>query len=815
MIKIIRGAAIAAADRLWCVFRRCVTKKFLIISFIVGLCLLNIEWWAYYLIDTVKRYSCIQVAGLVAIVLSFVGGAIRFLVEKNKENYGIQERFHDRKLLPKREKDLKEIEQRVENFPIVGIDAEWGMGKSILTEKLLVNLSQKNWNIIQIDALRFSTENLSRVMLSELQALLWKKNKIVINVYGVLGEVRFPWYLEGVARFFRLTDSPTMRLEKLAGELNTIDETTIINYEDIDRITDINTLRQLLAVNELLVRKVRNLKIIYQYSDNRLRQLGLEQEYLEKYIPQTISLSKLGFLEVVGQVLAKKSETQFSFDKELEIMVREQTSGSEKDRYLASMEIRLPKMYPSIYPYRKVEAFIDEAYSVMKDNLDYKGNKCKIALKVLFLKHFMPQLYSLFKQLGPGINHCQSVFLYDMGNGDRVTLDVLLDSREELYPKDKEYESKAFYLILNKILLEEKNLKIYNLLNFLGYSQNGRFRKSMQKISDEEIDRVVCHIVAPAVSPRTDVEEMYRRLKSIFKNEKYTKQRWEKILEMFGQYYMVDAETGENQTIQMMGESFFEALIRKVPYILERYKKENEDTHDIRKFRVALLCCFLYHLRKEKNKLSREKSAEMVLAAFSDYSCICDDEIKIISIIYRGFCTGVEKNIKLYVNFLESIKRSLITLKYLDGEGLEGYSNSANNVLRENDENKNALIEEALHYLERMPHLIQRREQEIIVIYPERRKSIQRSYIYAKRLVDACIENLKTDTFGYYECPKIDAKYHTVYDIDVIDIIKYIEEHGWEKGKRLIYEQYDQKKLGLRELYSLRNYKDSVKQKKE
>lgn len=791
--------------------------------FAMGVVLIKLErwltYWIIYWIDTIKDLSIIHSIGWLLILGAGIGSIIviiqNLLLGDDKESYGIQERFRDRKLLPKREKDLKEIEQRVENFPIVGIDAEWGMGKSILTEKLLVNLSQKNWNIIQIDALRFSTENLSRVMLSELQALLWKKNKIVINVYGVLGEVRFPWYLEGIARFFGLTDSPTMRLEKSAGELNTIKETTIINYEDIDRITDTNTLKQLLAVNELLVRKVRKLKIIYQYSDNRLRQLGLEQEYLEKYIPQTISLSKLGFLEVVGQVLSKKSEMKFSFNKELEEMVGEYTIGSAMDGVLAGMEIRLPKMYPPIYPYRKVEAFIDEVYSVMRDNRDYKGKKCKIALKVLFLKHFIPQLYSLFRQLGPGINHCQSIFLYDMGNGDSVTLDVLLTSWEKLCPGEIQPDMSDFYSKLNEILLKKKNLEIYNLLNFLGYSQGGKSRKREDKITDEEIDRVVCHIVAPAVSPRTDVEEMYLRLKSIFKNEKYTKQRWEKILEMFGQYYMVDAETGENQTIQMIGEAAFEALIRKVPYILERYKEENEDTHNIRKFRVALLCCFLYHLRKEKNKLSREKSAEMVLAAFSAYTCMCDDEIKIISIIYRGFCTGVEKNIKLYVNFLESIKRSLTTLWYLDGEGLEGYSNSANNILCENDENKKALIEEALHYLERMPHLIQRREQEIIVIYPERRKSIQRSYIYAKHLVDACIEDLKRDTLGYYECPKIDVKYHTAYDIDLIDIIKYIEEHGWEEGKRLIYEQYDQKKLGLRGLYGLRNYKDSVKQKKE
>lgn len=625
--------------------------------FVMGVVLIKLErwltYWIIYWIDTIKDLSIIHFIGWLLILGVGIGSIIviiqNLLLGNDKANYGIQERFRDQELLPKRKKDLKEIEQRVENFPIVGIDAEWGMGKSILTEKLLVNLSQKNWNIIQIDALRFSTENLSRVMLSELQALLWKKNKIIINVYGVLGEVKFPWYLEGVARFLRLTDSPTMRLEKLAGELNTIKETTIINYEDIDRITDTNTLKQLLAVNELLVRKVRKLKIIYQYSDNRLRQLGLEQEYLEKYIPQTISLSKLGFLEVVGQVLSKKSEMKFSFNKELEEMVGEYTIGSAMDGVLAGMEIRLPKMYPFIYPYRKVEAFIDEAYSVMRDNRDYKGKKCKIALKVLFLKHFIPQLYSLFRQLGPGINHCQSIFLYDMRNGDSVTLDVLLTSWEKLCPGEIQPDMSDFYSKLNEILLKKKNLEIYNLLNFLGYSQGGKSRKREDKITDEEIDRVVCHIVAPAVSPRTDVEEMYLRLKSIFKNEKYTKQRWEKILEMFGQYYMVDAETGENQTIQMIGEAAFEALIRKVPYILERYKEENEDTHDIRKFRVALLCCFLYHLRKEKNKLSREKSAEMVLAAFSDYTCMCDDEIKIISIIYRGFCTGVEKNIKLYV----------------------------------------------------------------------------------------------------------------------------------------------------------------------
>lgn len=211
--------------------------------------------------------------------------------------------YPDKRLLLKRKKDLKVVIKKLRAFPMLGITADWGLGKSVLVDKLLAHKQKNGWQIICIDALRFNSEALIVVVLSELQDVAWQNGRINTNIYGVLNVVKFPWHLESSIRFFNLEKPLSVCLEKFAEALNKLDKWIIINYEDLDRIRNIDVLRQLLALNELLIRKIVKLKIIYQYDAAKLAQMGLEQEYLEKYISHTVSLSKLGFSEVVEQVL--------------------------------------------------------------------------------------------------------------------------------------------------------------------------------------------------------------------------------------------------------------------------------------------------------------------------------------------------------------------------------------------------------------------------------------------------------------------------------------------------------------------------------
>ena len=62
--------------------------------------------------------------------------------------------------------DLKRLLNYLENFSIIGINGEWGSGKSFLTDHL------KNFILIKIDLLSCNIDEIQTVILNELDKLL-------------------------------------------------------------------------------------------------------------------------------------------------------------------------------------------------------------------------------------------------------------------------------------------------------------------------------------------------------------------------------------------------------------------------------------------------------------------------------------------------------------------------------------------------------------------------------------------------------------------------------------------------------------------
>lgn len=756
-------------------------------------------------VSIIEELSYIQFIGGLFIIICFIGG-IALVIARRRKYYGLKEKFINRELLPKRKRDLQDIKRRLYSFPVLGINAEWGMGKSILVEKLLVEFQSQGWEIIQIDALRFSTERLVSVVLGELQEILWHNRMIGNNVYGVIGESKLPWYLDGIASYIGWTPSPSACLDNFAEKLNTVDKMILISYEDIDRITDVNAIKHLLALNEVLSKRVINLKVIYQYSEVRLKNLGIEQEYIEKYIPQTVNLSKLGFVEVLEQVLSDRPRVAEACNGVVETLRNLHVLMSSLEMKLYEYKIRIPKITPSLYTYRLVEEFLQEAYVIIRENTDYDVTKKAIVFKVLYIKYFLPELFDLFGKLSPGFNRCQEVFKYNVDGNKVGCLEDLMDIKSSIWNKQDDKEDKGeFYAKINEIMNREYNKKVFNLLNLLGYSQMGRRATKIQQFQDEEIDRVVCHIIAPAVSPLTNVEYLFKRLKEIFEEYDDVALRCEVIqTKLFRECYWGDEELGNNTNVQKMGEDFYAVLMREISELVNRNKVSASAL-----FKNSFLDCFRYYLEHRDNK---EKNSQIVLVGLSNYMAKNDYELKTIYYLQEKFILNSYIDVRIYLLFISSVIKSLMNLGYLHEHIGELWRESEQET-REYFQKNQKINKDSKDLLQKCISSINKKKRAILDKYPERSKIIEEKFMIAEAIAKDCLNILNKEQFINikHNLGDIRINARTNYGEKIEKIVEYSKDKSWDIVKKNIYEQFDKEKLTIRnleELYNLLQRKD-------
>lgn len=758
------------------------------------------------IVKTVEDTNVFLLVGVLVIIVGGIGLRLRIDSDTNKQDKQLYNAVYpDKKLLPKRERDLVEIGHMVNHFPILGIEAEWGVGKSVFVDKLIVAKQKEGYQIINIDALRFSSEKLSSVVLTELQNIAWRYKEMQTNIYGVLGEVDFPWLLKSIIRFWGISTSPSVRLEKFSEALNKVDKPILINYEDIDRITDVDALRQLLALNELLVRKIPKLKIIYQYSPRKLAELGLGIEYLKKYIPQTKSLSTLGFEEVLEQVLEGHPHIKENLGAEFRALrthVTTVTPRSYKEQKLWELHISVPRILPFIYPYRQVEEFVLECETVILENPKYEGKKKEIGLNVLFLKHLLPHLYSLLSAMGPGVNKCQDFLKYTISEDKTLlSLDDLMDRGSIIWSGlDKSLSTEEFYREVEKVLKIDKNRDIFNVLSFMGYSQSGFKATEYEIMSDEEIDRVVCNIVQPAVSVRTNDENIYYKLVDIFNRNKTVKENCKSINKLVSELYFADEEKGENTTVILMGENHYTGFFRSISRLLKR-RSELENPG----LRYSLLECFEWYLETDKN-LKNKKS--IILHTFSNYTARNDDEVIFIIKLFSQFCKDKLLFQALFQSFVESMLRNIAITGFTD----VWVNELLDNVLKHSKE-KIHTLEEIKSALISTKQSVEREKHSFKGVYSEKSIQLEKKFDIVLMFLSDCVEIIEHNKFGGDNESWINSNASTVYRKDVKDLIALVEIQGWGKAKVEVEKKYNE---GVINLYDLRVLKDlSVKHDKD
>lgn len=470
-------------------------------------------------------------------------------------------------IFPERSYDLKRVKQYLSDFEIIGINASWGDGKTYL-----INALEKEPDIK--DKYFFITIKLLSCNLNELQILLINELETSLNNFGIIS-VYSPKLqdmlsenstLKSISEIFLFNSNLYSKLlHSFKQELTKTGKTFVIVYEDIDRITSTNTIKEIFSISENLA--CPHIKIIYEYDKKNLMSIDkvFDRNYIEKYIPYTINLTNLKFMTAISYILKnKKIDEHILNDDDFKyLIIPIYYNFTLQDIFIKSLPNKSEKLNLNVIAIRKIEHFISELTAIFESYPNYLEKEQKKHVVTFFvLKHFYPELYDkldVFKTL----EECLKLEI----NDESLTISEIKESIDN----KKLDQNNISFTSNNKICLAFLSLFEYNFdIGHFQYDPNNpsaRLNKNINYLkkedSNEKKDRLIWNLLCSGKSEYTDVQLMVDSLKQIFSLEVH--QQESALNKLFDDYYNgKDNFKNDNQTIFRLGipqyTSLFQAL---------------------------------------------------------------------------------------------------------------------------------------------------------------------------------------------------------------------------------------------------------------
>lgn len=407
---------------------------------------------------------------------------------------------NDGDLFVERKYDLERLLNYLNYFSIIGINGEWGSGKSFLTDHL------KNFILIKIDLLSCNVDEIQTVILNELDKLL--KNQGIFSPFSpklkkILQQGKL---FENISQLFVKNDiSYSEAITGLHNNLKSINKPVVIVYEDLDRVENTTVIKQILGISEKIAGD--NIKILYQFSETNLLDKGIERTYLEKYIPFIFNLTDIPFESTLSYVLKQEIYKDSLFDEEdfkflyLPVHLPHFNNFNNLNRPLTSIKFELKNA-----TIRKTQLFLNELNQVINEKEIYKKNK-RVVILFFLLKHFY---YEAYKKISSGESLLDTfTFLYQDKN-DTVLNWIAYCHNEGINILDlittEDNKLSAFI-----ISIFEYNCDIETIgddfEDFINESRNNIKNKNL----NEEKDRIIWSLIANGKSEYTDCEKFINR----------------------------------------------------------------------------------------------------------------------------------------------------------------------------------------------------------------------------------------------------------------------------------------------------------------
>ena len=467
---------------------------------------------------------------------------------------------NDGDLFVERKYDLERLLNYLNYFSIIGINGEWGSGKSFLTDHL------KNFILIKIDLLSCNVDEIQTVILNELDKLL--KNQGIFSPFSpklkkILQQGKL---FENISQLFVKNDiSYSEAITGLHNNLKSINKPVVIVYEDLDRVENTTVIKQILGISEKIAGD--NIKILYQFSETNLLDKGIERTYLEKYIPFILNLTDIPFKSTLSYVLKQEIYKDSLLDEEdfkflyLPVYLPHFDNFNNLNRPLTSIKFELKNV-----TIRKTQLFLNELNQVINEKEIYKKNK-RVVILFFLLKHFY---YEAYKKISSGESLLDTfTFLYQDKN-DTVLNWVAYCHNEGINILDlmttEDNKLSAFI-----ISIFEYNCDIETINNdfedFVNEARNNLKNKNL----NEQKDRIIWNLIGNGKSEYTDCEKFVNS----FYNEVIdtSKTEWIKNFnKLWGDLYnrkYKDMEKRDNYSIFRLGISSMVSLFQ-ANYVIGR-----------------------------------------------------------------------------------------------------------------------------------------------------------------------------------------------------------------------------------------------------
>ncbi len=379
--------------------------------------------------------------------------------ERNKKKWA------ERNLFDERNADLKRLMDYIckNQVATLGIEGERGYGKSFLMEGFIEQLQEIRYLYITIEVMALRLDNFPEYLIGELDKLLYSQGIVAKN------STRLQKMLQGTkAEFFtHLWDGQekyyTNLFQSFQQELLSLNCHIILIYEDIDRINNIDAIRNILYLSEKLSSQNEywpdsGIHIVYQYSVKHMNKLGLDSQFLEKYIHQRMSLSILSFDDMVNSLQEETSREECFFLKSDDIYRLPPHMMVGRYPPLPQESEWVKTYFASNFTIRNVKKFLLKVKITLGDEnreLEFSEMERNIGISMCFIEHFMPDtfqrlnvrpLYSAFyvsisadhaEYMG---NICGSVQANPASSSQRRDYGDLLDMYGEWRDEARRYE---------------------------------------------------------------------------------------------------------------------------------------------------------------------------------------------------------------------------------------------------------------------------------------------------------------------------------------------------------------------------------------
>ena len=262
--------------------------------------------------------------------------------------------------------------------------------------------------------------------------------------------------------------------------------------------------------------------MVYQYDISALLRLGFEIEYLEKYLPYSVTLTQIPYKELVEQQWKDIMPKNISITMKSVQSIGDGLRNCSHFSTLLGLNLRIQMDLDKRTTPRKMENFLTELKEMVATNPALSDSSINQKyITAMFLKHFYSSYFCRFQ-----INESPMDTMQVTWEGKNQTLPQVLDKFAQ---HKKESDKGTPYDLtgnFNTFLADERNRDITIIALLLGYEFGIEILAkdfgdvpvepiiTLKKMDDnEKIDRVIWHTIANGTSELTDKENAILKFK--------------------------------------------------------------------------------------------------------------------------------------------------------------------------------------------------------------------------------------------------------------------------------------------------------------